>query len=605
MADLTIPIIGLLGFLGYKLNNDGNGKTSRKQENIRKDISPYELPSGKNIYESNFSREITQNEQKLSDIQYEKAKDPVNTNIIPPFYNTYCKIDCPQPEIIDSRTTLLPKIKPITSSLNKQILSGPMFNNMGISTLNSSGPIPVMKEEFNNISQLSGQKLDMSHNNMVPFFRGNAKQNTNINAFTSKLESFTGISNITSQPKKEVLSMFAPIQQNIYGSAVSSSLISQDRYVQSNLKTNLLPTPQIKVQPIPEESLRPAYKTVDDLRVKTKPKTSFTTPVIQGKAINDKRGLIGKVSKNNPDTYFVNTPDRYFTTLGANTRPAIRENFNVSKSDNKVDIASTPFNLLPAGSSISKTNIRYSKDPNITDFVTIVEDDKKHIFKNDWIRNAKNNINKSNFNDINSYTVYEQERDTTNRMTLLPPKDANKGNYHAFTDDAKTTHKEGNLFSYTGNAKSDINAPKDYTADYNYTREKQYINNYNYISTPGTNDTSIANRDAYNNINITTNRSEIVDRKGYVPGASNTNTSLGTYGVNIHMKDDSYQSKYAYRSNVDKNYQQPTNSSMLGCNTNLNDSNNSVKDHDFSNRIDADLVKSFNDNPYTQRLDSY
>jgi hypothetical protein len=67
-------------------------------------------------------------------------------------------------------------------------------------------------------------------------------------------------------------------------------------------------------------------KTVDQLRVLTNPKESFELANHQGPAIHNvtNLGSIGKVEKYLPDKYFINTPDRYFTTTGAEQAGTLR-----------------------------------------------------------------------------------------------------------------------------------------------------------------------------------------------------------------------------------------------------------------------------------------
>ena len=45
---------------------------------------------------------------------------------------------------------------------------------------------------------------------------------------------------------------------------------------------------------------------------------------IVGKALNDKRGLEGDVEKYKPDTFYVNSPERWNTTVGAFTKETKR-----------------------------------------------------------------------------------------------------------------------------------------------------------------------------------------------------------------------------------------------------------------------------------------
>ena len=59
-------------------------------------------------------------------------------------------------------------------------------------------------------------------------------------------------------------------------------------------------------------------KNCDQLRVETNPKLTFGLEGHQGPAqsVIKNLGIQGKMEKNQPDTYFINGPDRYFTTTG-------------------------------------------------------------------------------------------------------------------------------------------------------------------------------------------------------------------------------------------------------------------------------------------------
>ena len=72
------------------------------------------------------------------------------------------------------------------------------------------------------------KKDDFTHNNMVPFFGGTMKQNTNDNASKNILESFTGRSEFDKH-KKEQVPLFKPTTgyTNING---SKNVDLTDRY---------------------------------------------------------------------------------------------------------------------------------------------------------------------------------------------------------------------------------------------------------------------------------------------------------------------------------------------------------------------------------------
>ena len=57
-------------------------------------------------------------------------------------------------------------------------------------------------------------------------------------------------------------------------------------------------------------------KTVDELRTKNNPKVTYGGVLLGAKTAIDNRGIMGKMEKNRPDTYFINSPARYMTTTG-------------------------------------------------------------------------------------------------------------------------------------------------------------------------------------------------------------------------------------------------------------------------------------------------
>lgn len=67
-------------------------------------------------------------------------------------------------------------------------------------------------------------------------------------------------------------------------------------------------------------------KTVDELRVSTNPKLEYELINHEGPAqsVIKNVGLIGKVEKQRPDTYFINSQDRWFTTTGAEKAERLR-----------------------------------------------------------------------------------------------------------------------------------------------------------------------------------------------------------------------------------------------------------------------------------------
>ena len=197
-------------------------------------------------------------------------------------------------------------------------------------------------ENFNNqksVSLLTGKPIDMTHNNMIPFFGGSIKQNVNAaNSNQHVLERHTGESNL-GFIKKEQSPLFQPQKSMSYVYGTPNTITSQmNRYIPSDKKTNELPAEKIQVGPginqgytwkpsggFQQQDSRPFAlpKTVDDLRVLTNPKISYKGRVISGKYYLNNRTSLPNISKRRPDRYYENSPARYNTTVGANTKSKI------------------------------------------------------------------------------------------------------------------------------------------------------------------------------------------------------------------------------------------------------------------------------------------
>lgn len=194
----------------------------------------------------------------------------------------------------------------------------------------------------NNIQQfysLTGDYMDtkmFTHNNMVPFNGGKPKgQIYNNNNAETILDNYVG--NGSQVIKKiEQAPLFKP-QENVqwtYGMPDMSDFY-QSRQNPVNRNNMVKPFESIRVGP----GLDKGYtadgshgfnsgmeardkwlpKTVDELRVATNPKQEYDLNGLQGPAqsVIKNVGIEGKVEKYRPDTFFINTQDRWLTTTGA------------------------------------------------------------------------------------------------------------------------------------------------------------------------------------------------------------------------------------------------------------------------------------------------
>ncbi len=211
-------------------------------------------------------------------------------------------------------------------------------DNMGAPT-----PRPGM------VSALSGiefQPGEFKHNNMVPFFRGQVKQNLYEGANRQVLDYQTGADS-TGFAKREQTPFFEPTKEpmgNPFG------LESTTNFVESRMNTpvnrsNETPVERIRVGPglnqgfthIPsggfqqqagEDFVIDRMPRTDDLRVANKPKLEYVKPVVPGAhfiATSGTAETVGEVRRYAPDTFYINeNGERNFVTTGADLKATAR-----------------------------------------------------------------------------------------------------------------------------------------------------------------------------------------------------------------------------------------------------------------------------------------
>jgi len=199
------------------------------------------------------------------------------------------------------------------------------------------------------IYSLTGNFLnsqEFKHNNMTPFYGAKIKGNTyNVPIAESVLDNMTG-SGTHVIKKIEQAPLFKP-EQNVqwtYGMPNQSDFY-QSR-VNPGMKNN-------NVKPFESEIVGPGLnqgygvngsggfnsgmeardkwlpKTVDQLRVDTNPKMEYNLNNLEGPANSFIKNtptteLLGRIEKQRPDTFFINTQDRWLTTTGASKGEALR-----------------------------------------------------------------------------------------------------------------------------------------------------------------------------------------------------------------------------------------------------------------------------------------
>jgi hypothetical protein len=349
-------LVSAIAGMGYLLSK--NNVPRQTSINYTDKVSKNYIPSGNTIYDNTRSQTVWKDEQNLADKIFSKSKNSLKTNYMiagppVPIFNKVDGTDQTLPIEFIGANGLKQKVQEIEKDLVPKEYQ-PQFDRK-VNDLD----IPTLYKDYasaggwNGIS-LTGNPVDRQsffHNNMVPFFGGTVKQNIEENSNQTLLENFTG-NDTNYQQKVEVKrdDMFKPVANlsNPYGMSNLDGY-NLDRYVVSNLRNNQAPIEPIRVGP----GLNQGYtaegsggfqqantldfvlpKTVDELRVKTKPKVSYEGVVVPGSHIA-KPGKVGVVAKNKPDTFYVNGPDRLFTSVGDVTGPTLRPDILIRYTNRK------------------------------------------------------------------------------------------------------------------------------------------------------------------------------------------------------------------------------------------------------------------------------
>jgi hypothetical protein len=212
--------------------------------------------------------------------------------------------------------------------------------------------------QLQDVYSLSGNYLDSSqfkHNNMVPFYGGKIKgQVYDMDVNETVLDNMAGTgTHVIKKIEQEPLFKPEDNMQWAFG-APNYSDFYQSRVVPGMKNSNVKPFETENVGP----GLDAGYttkgsggynaglesrdkwlpKTVDELRVDTNPKMEYSLQNHQGPSYSHVQnvGIVGRVEKNHPDTFFINTQDRWLTTTGQEKAQAlqpIQEDRYTTRSD--------------------------------------------------------------------------------------------------------------------------------------------------------------------------------------------------------------------------------------------------------------------------------
>jgi hypothetical protein len=200
-------------------------------------------------------------------------------------------------------------------------------------------------------TSMSGQPFVESsfrHNNMQPFFGGKIRgPTTDYDKTQSMLDNRIGAASETFH-KEERAPLFKPQGGLSYAhGAPNMNEYLQNRVVPGTKISNVLPFEQTQVGPGLDKGYsaggcggfnsgmeaRDTWqpRTVDELRIPTNPKQTYSLQGHQGPANSyiKERGVEGTVEKYRPDTFYEQRKEQWLTTTGAEIAPTLREIHNV------------------------------------------------------------------------------------------------------------------------------------------------------------------------------------------------------------------------------------------------------------------------------------
>ena len=250
--------------------------------------------------------------------------------------------------------------------------------------------IPI--NDFTN-SKIIGKEGAVGSDNInntwaVPFFGSKSMQNMSTEGFQNRLENNTGTSQFSFH-KKEAKNFFVPSKDVgfVNGTPIRTDDL-QNRFVKSNYRTSELPFEKVRVGPGVGENYgsegvggfhqyemgeiaRP--KTVDDLRVLSNPKITYSEPTIPGKGI-DKRQSNPNVQRYRPTKTFEQTEDNLLKTTGAYTKSKMNGMF-IMKDTNRKESKSVFGSAAPVSDKKTYTTPKFAST-------------HKNIYENSGVRNA-------------------------------------------------------------------------------------------------------------------------------------------------------------------------------------------------------------------------
>ena len=495
------------------------------------------------------------------------------------------------------------------------------------------------------IYSLTGDYLSsdqFKHNNMIPFNGGKVKGKTyDVNIAETVLDNMVG-SGSQIIKKIEQAPLFKPEEnmQWAYGVPNQSDFF-QSRVNPGMRNNNVKPFDSVNVGP----GLNQGYgingsngynagmeardkwmpKTVDELRAVTNPKLEYELTGHEGPADSIIKNtvtaqMMGRVEKQRPDTFFINTQDRWFTTTGASkgeTLRPIQEMGIIRRNDvpnnymgpaGAIDVKATtaPQNYEPSKrNEVIEGNVNHSTAVGRGDHTdkdtflrshTNYENHRSTVKQPDAIRSGFSGAIGAVIAPIMDMFRPTRKEETINNVRIFGEggTSISKGPVYNPQDSTPTTIKETTLYASTFN----INNQKDGIYVNNYTSPdltQRDTTSKEYFTAAGGYSTGYGNMNydaAYRQHNNDIKSATINNRP------NQGGTQIFNQQMNIHCKDDCDRFEGRVNPAFSKISSLPPSAQTYGS-IHVPQYYNECANCD---RINPDILTAFKNNPYTHSL---
>lgn len=485
------------------------------------------------------------------------------------------------------------------------------------------------------IYSLNGKYVDtndFTHNNMVPFYGSKMGSSTGVKTNESILDNMAGSYNNMIK-KTEQAPLFKPETSINWANGMPNM---DDFYLSRTnpgmMMNNVKPFEPVMVAP----GLNKGYdhsgsggynsgmesreswmdKNVDELRVSTNPKTTYTLDNLEGpsKSLIGNVGIQAPVNKNLPDTYYDLGPERYFTTPSGSKGP-MSHSIEMIKNQNR-EGTTTEYSGIPT--SLVKQNGYVTKN---------YEQTKRQILPTSDIT-ISNAVGRGGYEGINSmqksHTNYINNRSMNENTPLINISNTIGSILAPITDLLKPNKRDEmskNPRMY-GNGKYGVNS--SYIANQNVAPTIKETTIYTPNSFQGQqngvggyvtqeiqlNQKQDTNYSSFGNIGGSANNLGAKDYSADYKQTNNELKEVTTYNRTNHGNTQIYQPNMNLniaKQDNDLNNRQWIPSSMPQTFATKEMMGQTYKplDNPTNNRLDGDLLSAFKANPYTQSLQSY